>query len=189
MAFLKKENCARTTINQVGGIDSSTTSLTIDDASDFPASGDFLVTIWDKNNFPDPCDDVNNEIVKVTNVIGNIFTIVRGQDDTLGVAHGNSQAVELLITKKHFDEITDEINALSPGENVFNEDLTSQVDGIETEFTTVNNYQTNTLRVYLNGIRQRKGASFDYTETSSNTFEFNTAPKSTNLLIVDYIKS
>jgi hypothetical protein len=110
MAFLKKKNCARTTINQVGGLNATDLSVTVSDASQLPSSGDFLVTIWDKTSFPDPCDDSNTEIVKVTDVSGNVLTIVRGQEDTTGKVHANGQAVEMLITAGTFEELEDGIN-------------------------------------------------------------------------------
>ncbi len=189
MAFLKKSNCSRTTINQGGGINASVTSVTVNDASDFPLSPDFLVTVWDKVNFPDPCDDLNAEILKVTNVIGNIFTIVRGQENTIGVAHSNGQAIEQLITAGIFEEIETEINALSPGQRVDNEILTSQIDEITDSFITSFNYVAGTLKIYLNGIRQSPGVSLDYTETGTNSFQLNSIPVSGEKLIVDYTKS
>ncbi len=189
MAFLQKSNCARTTINQGGGINASVASVTVTDVSEFPSTGDFLITIWDKVNFPDPCDDSNSEIVKVTNVIGNIFTIIRGQEDSIGVAHSNGQAVEMLITAGTFEELETEINALSPGQQVNNEILTSQINGLTDSFTTSFNYVAGTLKIYLNGIRQSPGASLDYTETGINSFQLNSTPVSGEKLIVDYTKS
>jgi len=168
MPFFKKANCARTTINQIGGIDSSATSMVVSDISSFPLSPDFLVTIWDKANFPDPCDDPNEEIIKVTNVVGNTFTIERGQEDTVGKAHSNGQAVEQLITAGIFEEIE---NAITTALQVpvIGEDLTSQIDGITDTFTIANTYILNTTAVYLNGQRLRRG--FGYTELTSTTIK------------------
>ncbi len=189
MAFLKKSNCARTTINQIGGIDSSVTSLTVSDSSTFPPTGDFLVTIWDKVTFPDACDDSNKEIVKVTGVSSNVFTIERGQEDTIGAIHANGQAVEMLITAGTFEEIENEINILSPGQQVNNEILTSQIDGLTDSFTTSFNYVAGTLKIYVGGIRQSPGISLDYTETGANSFQLNYTPISGEVMIVDYTKS
>ena len=185
MAFLKKKNCARTTINEVGGINSSITSLTVSDASEFPSSGDFLATIWNKTSFPDPCDDSNAEIVKVTHVVGNILTILRGQEDTVGVAHSNDQAVEMLITAGTFEEIE---TAITIGINlpIIGEDLSSQANGVNTTFTFANNYVSNTTSVYLNGIRLQRGIGNDYKEDTSNTIEIPIAPTSGEKVIVDY---
>ena len=189
MAFLLKKNCSRTTINQVGGINASDVSLTITDASTFPSTGDFLSTIWYKVNFLDPCDDPNKEIIKVTNVVGNVFTIVRGQEDTVGASHSNGQAVEMLITAGIFENIEDEINILSPGEQVRNEILTSQIDGATNSFNTQNNYVVNTLEVFVGGLMQSPGASLDYTETGSNSFQLNYTPVSGEVMLVRYTKS
>ena len=168
MAFFLKKNCARTTINQVGGIDASVTSLIVTDASPFPSTGDFLLTIWDKVNFPDPCDDPNNEIIKVTDVIGNVFTIVRGQENTVGSSHTNDQAVEMLITVGIFENIEDEITvALTIP--VIGEDLTSQIDGFTDTFTITNIYISNTTSLKLNGQELRRGSG--YTEETNTTIK------------------
>ncbi len=103
MAFLLKKNNAKSTLNVALTIDAL--SLQVVSSSTFPASGNFLVTIWDKTTYPDPSDDSSMEIVLVTAVSGNIFTITRGQCDTVAKAHSKSSAVELLIVKEHFDEI------------------------------------------------------------------------------------
>ena len=187
--FLRKKNCARTTINQVGGLNASALSFVVADASELPDSGDFLVTIWDKVSFPDPCDDPNSEIAKTTGVSGNTLTIERGQEDTIGKAHANGQAVEMLITAGTFEEIEDEINILSPGQQVNNEILSSQINGITDSFTTSFNYVSGTLKVYINGLRQSPGISLDYTETGVNSFQLNYTPVSGEKMIVDYTKS
>lgn len=191
MAFLKKANCARTIINQSGGINASDTSLIVSDASDFPSTGDFLITIWNKVTYPDPCDDSNVEIIKVTNVSSNIFTIERGQENTIGVSHANGQAVEMLITAGTFENIENEINILSPGEQVIGENLTSQIDGATDSFTTAFNYVAGTLKVFIGGYRIQRGASpnGDYTETGVNSFQLNFTPVSGEKAQVDYTKS
>lgn len=187
MAFLRKKNHARTTINQVGGIGASDLSVTVTDASVLPDSGDFLVTVWDKVTYPNPCDDPNTEILKVTDVTGNVLIIERGQEDTVGVAHANTQAVEMLITAGTFEEIE---NAISTSSNIpiIGEDLTSQIDGIETTFTLANSYLADTTAVYLNGSRLRKG--FDYTEDTDTTIVI-ASPLVTvgEKIIIDYYTS
>ena len=169
MAFLLKKNCARTTINQAGGINASATSLTISDASRFPSSGDFLITAWNITEFPNPCDDPNVEIIKVTNVIGNIFNVIsRGQEDTVGVSHSNGQAVQMLITAGTFEEIE---NAITTSLNipVIGEDLTSQIDGITDTFTIANSYISNSTSIKINGQDIRR--VFGYTENTSTTIK------------------
>ncbi len=168
MAFLKKANCSRTIINQIGGINASDVFLIVSDASSFPSSPDFLITIWDKITFPEPCDDPNQEILKVTNVVGNTFTILRGQEDTIGASHANGQAVESLITAGTFENIENEIS-IALNIPVIGEDLTSQIDGITDIFTIANIYISSTTAVYLNGQRLRRGLG--YTEETSTTIK------------------
>ncbi len=57
------------------------------------------------------------------------------------------------------------------------------VDGINTAYTTLVNYQK--LWVYLNGVRMKPGT--DYDEDGGNDFHFLYPPTTGDLLIVDYI--
>lgn len=51
---------------------------------------------------------------------------------------------------------------------VIGEDLTAQINGVVSVFTTTNEYVTGTLKVYVNGLRYRPAV--DYTESSADTF-------------------
>lgn len=53
-------------------------------------------------------------------------------------------------------------------------DLTSQVTGVATSFSTLEDYLPGTLEVYLNGVRQRRGVFF--TETGPQSFSTTEAP-------------
>ena len=68
------------------------------------------------------------------------------------------------------------------------EDLSSQIDGIATEFTLLNDYVSGTLRVYLNGLRQQKGVGEDYVEVTPDKIEFVRALDVDDILLIDYIK-
>lgn len=72
---------------------------------------------------------------------------------------------------------------------VTEEDPSSQIDGIETEFTLLNNFIGGTIRVYLNGLRQQKGVGNDYIEVAPNKFQFVIAPDIGDIILVDYIKN
>jgi hypothetical protein len=117
MPFLKKSNNAQSTINQVGGLTLLDTELIVTDASSFPATGDFLLTVWNSETHPDPTDDVGREIILVTAVAGNTFTIVRGQEDTVASLHANGTIVAMLITAGTFEEIEQAIPASSHDQN------------------------------------------------------------------------
>ncbi len=189
MVFLKKKNCARTTINQSSGITASALSVIVADASELPSSVDYVATMWDNVTYPDPCDDPDAEIVKVTGISGNTLTIERGQESTVAKAHANGQAVQNLITAGQFKEIEDAINILSPGEQVDNEELTTQVDGLTNSFTTLFNYVVGTLKIYVGGIRQTPGVGKGYIESGVNSFDLNYIPEIGERILVDYTKS
>lgn len=65
----------------------------------------------------------------------------------------------------------------------FTDNLTSQINGIATTFTTTYPYETGTLKVYWNGQRQYSGT---ISELSSTTFSTTFTPTSGDVLIVDY---
>lgn len=76
---------------------------------------------------------------------------------------------------------------------VLNEDLTAQADGANADFLTNQKFRPGRERVYLNGLRQRPGLSYDYvrvesggTGTGYDTIQFNTAPVSGDWVLVDY---
>ena len=64
--------------------------------------------------------------------------------------------------------------------------LSSQVDGITSQFNTSTDYISGTLEVYLNG--QLVIDSIDYNEIDSNTFEFTLPVKSGAEIEVKYIE-
>ncbi len=68
------------------------------------------------------------------------------------------------------------------------EDLSSQIDGIKTEFTLLNDFVGGSLRVYLNGLRQQKGVGEDYVEVSPDKIDFVRALEVDDVLLIDYIK-
>ena len=72
-------------------------------------------------------------------------------------------------------------------QKILQEDLTSQIDGLNTIFNTNNNYRSSSLEVNLSGLLQRKGSLLDYQETGSDEFTFIKAPKLGMTLIVSYV--
>ena len=109
MAFYLKKNNAKTIIDMVGGFNAGSTSLVVKDASVFPTTGNFIVTIWDKVSNPDPSDDDSMEIVKCTSVSGNTLTVVRAQESTSNIKHNNLDAVEMLITAGQLEDVESKI--------------------------------------------------------------------------------
>jgi len=185
MPFLLKENNAKTVINQPTGLTISDLLLTVADASSFPTQGDFLITVWNNTLYPDPTDDINREIIKVTNVVGNTFTIERGQEDTVAVAHSNSDMVAMLITAGTFEELEEAI-LVNNDSIIVGENLSSQADGINTIFTLSNNYVPNSTKLFINGMRMTRFE--DYTEETLNTIKIPIVVENDEKVVIDYIK-
>jgi hypothetical protein len=74
-------------------IDNSVTSLTLNDASKFPTSGLFSIKI-------------GSEIMKVTGVSSNTFTVVRGQEGTTAASHTGGDTVRHVLTKRSLDQLS-----------------------------------------------------------------------------------
>lgn len=60
------------------------------------------------------------------------------------------------------------------------------VDGVNTVYTLDFAVADDTLEVYLNGLKQRAGASNDYVVLSATQIEFNDAPLTNDVVTVDY---
>src|SRR5690625_2697702 len=87
-------------------INSSQTSLTVDDASIFP-DAPFLIT-------------VNEEIMRVTNVSSNTLTVQRGREETSASSHNAGSNVENNFTAGKYQALVDEIKKMQEiefGEN------------------------------------------------------------------------
>ena len=69
-------------------------------------------------------------------------------------------------------------------EEVKKEDLTNQIDGEKTTFTVNETYKTGSLRVYLNGLRQREADTFS--ESTPTTFTTTFTANTGDTLTIDY---
>lgn len=69
------------------GINDTVTVLTLSDAGEFPSDGNFRILIED-------------ELLLVTAVSGDDFTVVRGIEGTTAATHSASTQVDLIVTKK-----------------------------------------------------------------------------------------
>lgn len=65
--------------------------------------------------------------------------------------------------------------------------ITGLKNGVNTVFTLPIAFQSGSTHVYLNGLRMSRGASYDYTETSTTQITFNYALNAGDILLVDYI--
>jgi hypothetical protein len=91
-------------------------------------------------------------------------------------------AEEVVNFKFRCDNVIDKIWELL---NIYliQTDLTNEVDGIKTDFTVVNKFYSNSLKVWLNGIKQR-----GVIVLSDYSFRVTPAPESDDSLEIEYIK-
>jgi len=75
-----------------------------------------------------------------------------------------------------------------PSETVDNDIPVGDIDGVNTTFSTTFDYTSGSLKVYLNGLRQKSGLGNDYIESGSNGLVMNVPPEIGDVLIVDYLK-
>ena len=83
--------------------------------------------------------------------------------------------------------VQDTAGTLSPTNFVTEETPSGSINGSNTAFTLANTPTAGTVKLYLNGVRQKSGAGNDYT-ISTNTITMTTAPVSGDVLIADYMK-
>lgn len=83
--------------------------------------------------------------------------------------------------------VQDTAGTLSPSNFVTEETPSGSINGSNTTFTLANTPTAGTVKLYLNGVRQKSGAGNDYTITT-NTITMTTAPVSGDVLLVDYMK-
>ena len=81
----------------------------------------------------------------------------------------------------------DTSGTLSTSNFVTEETPSGSINGSNVAFTLANTPTAGTLKLYLNGVRQKSGAGNDYT-ISTNTITMTTAPVSGDVLIADYMK-
>lgn len=83
--------------------------------------------------------------------------------------------------------VADTSGNLSSSNFVVEETPSGSINGSNTAFTLANTPTAGTVKLYLNGVRQKSGAGNDYT-ISTNTITMTTAPVSGDVLIADYMK-
>jgi len=99
-------NNAITTL--AASVSTSGTTLTVDDGSSFPTislTSHTYVTLQDATE--------NKEVVKVTAITGNTFTVVRARDNTTARAFSIGDKVELRLTAVLLEEISDKVVGLT----------------------------------------------------------------------------
>lgn len=92
------------------GYDASATSIVLKtgDGAKLPVTGNFNMVWWNSTDYPDPIDDPNREIVRVTARSTDTLTVTRGQESTSAATHntaGKTYKMILGITSKMITDI------------------------------------------------------------------------------------
>jgi len=151
-------NFAKTTL--ASGITLGATSMTFASggAAKFPdpdTDGAFNVVIWNSTDYPDPADDPEHEIVRVTSSSGEDMTITRAQEGTATAAHnanGKTYSVILAVTKKMIEDVGSLVSVVVPS---------GSMNGVNTSFT-IPTGKTLLLLVH-NRMVLIEGAQWDFT--------------------------
>ena len=169
---LKYTNNASTTLS--ANITTSATSVTVADASDFPAigAGDYTYITFAT------ADATKIEIVKVTGRSGDTFTVVRAQDNTTAQAFSSGDLCELRITAIIFEDALDSIvQGISDRKDYTVGTVASPYLGSTTVFPV--SYDVGFIDVFLNGAHLDPG---DFTATNSSSVTLSSAAASGDVI-------
>jgi hypothetical protein len=133
MALDQVGNFKKVTVST--GYDASATSIVLSSGQGAelpdPASGNYNVVWWNSTDYPDPADDPNVEIVRVTAKSTDTLTVTRGQESiSASTKNTGGKTYKMLngITKKMITDISTDISAASPTVGTFtNASLSSGV--------------------------------------------------------------
>jgi hypothetical protein len=163
------------------GYSSAATSIVLQtgQGATLPAAP-FNLIWWDSTTYPNPANDPNVEIVRVTTIVGDTLTITRAQESTSATNKNTVNKTYSLILGITAKMITD-IGALIPsGTAVYNE----VVSGSGTSFTLAHTPVAGSLRLYGAGQRLTSGAGNDYTLSGAVITTVNSY--SASALLADY---
>lgn len=156
------------------GYGSSDTSIVVVSGGSSLPAAPFNMTWWNSTDYPDPSDDPNHEIVRVTNVSGNTLTITRAQEGTSASTKniaGKTYQLILGITAKMITDIGN--NLQKPWRNVT---VDGTIDGVNTTFTLhgdITPFDPSSMHLRL--ARQEQEQGIDYT-LSGITITYITPP-------------
>lgn len=173
-------NFVKLTLSQA--YDASATSIVVaSGGAALSAFAPFQAVWWNVTDYPDPSDDPNREIVRVTAISGNTLTVIRGQETSAGGlaastknTAGKTYQLMLGITAKMITDIGS--NLQKPWRLV---SLDGAIDGVNKVFTLhggIAPFDANSLQVSL--ARQGQVQGIDYT-FSGTTVTYIVAPDAT----------
>jgi hypothetical protein len=142
------------------GYGSSDTSIVLSSGGSSLPTPSFNATWWNVTDYPDPSDDPNKEIVRVTAVSGNTLTITRAQEGSTASTKNTAGKTYLIMLGITAKMITDIGNNLQKPWRIVN--VSGSINGSNTTFTiSPTPFDTNSVQLYLNYQPQMQG--IDYT--------------------------
>lgn len=139
----------------------------------------FNLVWWNSTDFPNPANDPNVEIVRVTGISADTITVTRAQESTSATnknTAGKTYSLVLGITAKMIADIAAQTGNGVPVEN-------EVVSGSGTNWTLANTPVAGSVKLFAAGVRLTPGAGNDY--TISGTSITTTASYSTGSLLAD----
>lgn len=79
------------------------------------------------------------------------------------------------------------VNTAIVNNTTYSEVPTGDVDGINTVYTTSQNFINGSEFLFHNGLLMRKGALFDYTRTAADEITFTSAPLTGDFVLISYV--
>jgi hypothetical protein len=164
------------------GYTAAATSITLQagQGSRLPAAP-FNLIWWNSTDYPNPANDPNVEIVRVTTVVTDTLNISRAQESTSATNKntvGKTYSLVLGITAKMISDI----GTALLGTPVINE----VVAGSGTTFTLANTPITGSVKLFGAGARLTPGGGNDYTISGATITTVNSY--SAGQLLADYNK-
>jgi hypothetical protein len=167
-------NFAKVTVSTGYGSSDTTIVLNSGDGSKL-TSAPFNMTWWNSTDYPDPSDDPNAEIVRVTVISGDTLTITRAAEGPRSASTKNiaDKVYQMMlgITAKMITDIG--ANLQKPWRLV---NVDGVIDGVNTEFTlhgSLMPFDPNSMHLRL--ARQEQEQGIDYT-VSGVTISYITPP-------------
>jgi hypothetical protein len=102
-------------ISEVDPFNSSATEITVDSAAKFPdpdTDGNFNLVVWNATDYDSSAEDPNVEIIRVTGLDNNTFTITRAQEGTTATNHntsGKTYKIARVLTEKDLEDLQDAV--------------------------------------------------------------------------------
>lgn len=171
------------------GYDASATSviLTGGEGAQLPTAP-FNMTWWNITDYPDPSDDPNAEIVRVTSRISDTLAITRAQENTSASTKNTSGKTYVMVLGITAKMITD-IEARLRYAWVAPTALVGTINGSNTVFTIPFTPQDPaSLVIYLAQQPQLYGVHWIYSNTGTPTATYVTAPEASLSGLGHYIQ-